>query len=132
MIVGDFFFCHANCILGTVLFTLKTVLSFLKLFTFWLWDLIFLPYHVYSFSVSFSKDRYIYIYIYFTSSQSLILVMSQPWTLLSSLFILIVIVLNTIYVLVTPRFTYLTPISLLSYGLKYSTTCSEPPFGCLI
>ena len=130
MIVGDFFFCHANCILGTVLFTLKTVLSFLKLFTFWLWDLIFLPYHVYSFSVSFSKD--IYIFFFFTSSQSLILVMSQPWTLLSSLFILIVIVLNTIYVLVTPRFTYLTPISLLSYGLKYSTTCSEPPFGCLI
>lgn len=131
MIVGDFFFCHANCILGTVLFTLKTVLSFLKLFTFWLWDLIFLPYHVYSFSVSFSKDIYIFFF-FFTSSQSLILVMSQPWTLLSSLFILIVIVLNTIYVLVTPRFTYLTPISLLSYGLKYSTTCSEPPFGCLI
>ena len=68
MIVGDLFFCHANCILGTVLFTLKTVLSFLKLFTFWLWDLIFLPYHVYSFSVSFSKDIYIYIYIFYLIS----------------------------------------------------------------
>lgn len=125
MIVGDFFFFSLSCQLyfRPVLFTFKNN-SFLKLFTFWLWDLIFLPYHVYSFSVSFSNFFYL---ISIPNSCNVPTLDSC-----SSLFILTVIVLNTIYVLVTRRFTYPTPISLLSYGLKYSTTCSEPPFGCLI
>lgn len=132
MIVGDFFFLSCQLYFRNCTLYFKNSSFFLEALYFPALGPNFPPISCVFFFSFFFKYIYIYNFIFLTSSQSLILVMSQPWTLLSSLFILIVIVLNTIYVLVTPRFTYLTPISLLSYGLKYSTTCSEPPFGCLI
>lgn len=119
-----FFFWHFNYILGTVLFTFKNAFSSLKLFIFLLLRLDFSPISLYA------PLQFLFQDCYPVSIPNSCDVPTLDY--LSSLFILTVMVLNTIYVLVTPRFTYLSLISLLSFRLKYSTTCSEPPFGCLI